>query len=336
MIRSMIAVGAIAVTLWLAGGCSQPEKPAAEAKKIKIGFMVKQPEEQWFEDEWKYAQEAADKDGFELIKIGATDGDKVLAGIDNLAAQGAQGFVICTPDTKLGRSIVDEADKDHLKVFSVDDQFLDKDGKPMTEVHHVGISAPQIGKIMGQALVDEMKKRGWTNSDTSALVITYEQLETAKQRTEAAIDVLKSNGFLESHIHKAPEAKPDVPNALDAANVALVQYPDVKHWLVCSMNDEGVLGAVRALENKGMTAANVIGVGIGGTKPAQDEFQKKQETGFFATVLISPRIHGFETADAMYHWIKDGKEPPKVKYTKGVLIDRQNWQQVLKEQGLAN
>jgi L-arabinose transport system substrate-binding protein len=38
--------------------------------KIKIGFLVKQPDEPWFQDEWKYAQQAADALGFELIKIG--------------------------------------------------------------------------------------------------------------------------------------------------------------------------------------------------------------------------------------------------------------------------
>jgi L-arabinose transport system substrate-binding protein len=329
----MIVASAVAVALGLTGGCSQPEKPTTGAGKIKIGFMVKQPEEQWFEDEWKFAKQAADADGFDLITIGATDGDKVLAGIDNLATQGAQGFVICTPDTKLGRSIVDEAAKHNLKLISVDDQFVDKDGKPMTEVHHMGISATEIGKVMGQALVDEMKKRGWTSADTAAMVMTWEQLETSKQRTEGAISVLTASGFPSSKIYKAPQKTTDVPGGLDAANIALVQHLDVKHWLVCGMNDEAVLGAVRALENHSIGPDRVIGVGIGGTKPAQKEFARN--TGFFATVLISPKRHGYETSDLMYHWIKDGKEPPKLTLTKGFLIDRQNWQQVLKDQGLS-
>src|SRR5690348_13735138 len=60
--------------------------------KIKIGFIVKQPEEPWFQLEWKFAQQAADKDGFELIKIAAPDGEKALGAIDNLGAGGARGF----------------------------------------------------------------------------------------------------------------------------------------------------------------------------------------------------------------------------------------------------
>src|SRR6185437_13439906 len=75
----------------------------------KIGFVVKQPEEPWFQHEWKFAQQAADKDHFELIKIGAPDGAAVMAAIDNLGAQNAGGFVICTPDVRLGPAIVNRA-----------------------------------------------------------------------------------------------------------------------------------------------------------------------------------------------------------------------------------
>src|ERR1700722_17963456 len=72
---------------------------------LKLGFVVKQPEEPWFQLEWKFADEAAAKYGFDLVKVGAPDGEKVLTAIDNLAASGAQGFVICTPDTHLGPAI---------------------------------------------------------------------------------------------------------------------------------------------------------------------------------------------------------------------------------------
>ncbi|MDV7106429.1 arabinose ABC transporter substrate-binding protein, partial [Vibrio sp. TH_r3] len=47
----------------------------AEEKK-KIGFIVKQPEAGWFQDEWRFAEVAAKEKGFDLIKIGAQDGQK--------------------------------------------------------------------------------------------------------------------------------------------------------------------------------------------------------------------------------------------------------------------
>src|SRR5262249_12334346 len=146
--------------LLLSTGCNRQgdvAKPAAKPDSVKIGFIVKQPEEPWFQLEWKFADEAAKKYGFELVKIGAADGEKVLGAIDNLAAGGAQGFVICTPDTRLGSAIISRAKNHNLKVIAVDDQFIGPDGKAMTGVHYLGISARKIGQSVGQALYDEMK-----------------------------------------------------------------------------------------------------------------------------------------------------------------------------------
>ena len=37
---------------------------SAYAADVKIGFVVKQPEEPWFQDEWKFADQAAKEKGF--------------------------------------------------------------------------------------------------------------------------------------------------------------------------------------------------------------------------------------------------------------------------------
>ena len=70
---------------------SAPSGGASSSDKIKIGFIVKQAEEPWFKREWKFAQEAADKDGFELATTAGPEWRKALAAIDNLAVSGA-GF----------------------------------------------------------------------------------------------------------------------------------------------------------------------------------------------------------------------------------------------------
>src|SRR6266853_3330197 len=158
------SLGILTLVLTLTG-CQKQSGP------LKLGFIVKQPEEPWFQLEWKFAGEAAAKDNFNLIKIGAADGEKVLAAIDNLAANGAKGFVICTPDTRLGPAIVARARSQNLKVIAVDDQFLGSDGKPMAGVHYLGISARKIGQSVGQALYDEMKKRNWPADETAVCVV---------------------------------------------------------------------------------------------------------------------------------------------------------------------
>lgn len=313
-------------------GCSHETARKTATDKVKIGFLVKQPEEPWFQNEWEFAQQAADKYGFELIKIGATEGEKVLSGIDTLATRGAQGFVICTPDVRLGPAIVAKAKSANLKLFTVDDQFVGSDGKFM-DVPYMGIAADDIGKIMGQAAFDEMNRRGWKVADAAACAMTYDELDTARKRTDGAIEVLAKAGFPKGRIFKATQKTTDIPGAFDAANIVLTQHGGIKKWLVVGMNDEAVLGAVRAMEGRSLGADNVIGVGIGGSTGV-DDFKKEKPTGFYASVLISPKRHGYETAEYMYKWIKDGVEPPKHTLTRGLLITRANYEKIMKEQGL--
>ena len=305
----------------------------ASAAPIKIGFLVKQPEEPWFQLEWKFADQAAKELGFTLVKIGATDGEKVLSAIDNLAAGGAQGFVICTPDTRLGPGIVAKANGANLKVIAVDDQFLGAGGKPMAKVHYLGISAGKIGEEVGKTLAAEMKKRGWTAADTAVCAVTFEEVATIKERTDGAIAALTAAGFPKEKIFKAAERTNDIPGAFDAVNVLLTQKTGMKHWLVCGGNDSAVLGAVRALEGSGFAADSCVGVGINGTDCIV-ELEKAKPTSFYGSMLLSAKAHGYQTAEMMFHWIKDGKEPPLDSRTVGVLITRETFRDVLKEQGI--
>lgn len=327
--RIFLTVIAAASTLLLNATLAQAADP------VKIGFLVKQPEEPWFQDEWKFAEVAAKDKGFTLVKIGAPSGEKVMSAIDNLAAQGAQGFVICTPDVKLGPGIVAKAKADHLKMMTVDDRLVDGSGKPLEAVPHMGISAYNIGKQVGDGIAAEIKRRGWDMKDVGAIEITYEQLPTAHDRDQGATDALLAAGFPKANIVAAPQAKTDTENAFNAANIALTKNPQFKHWIAYGLNDEAVLGAVRAAEGRGFKADNMIGVGIGGSDSALNEFKKPSPTGFFGTVIISPKRHGEETADLMYTWITQGKAPPPLTLTSGMLATRDNVADVRAKMGLA-
>lgn len=335
-----IATMNLGVAVLLLSGCGKsepvgtsgtPPADASKAKKITVGFLVKMPEEPWFQNEWKFADKAGAKYNLEVLKIGVPDGEKVLTAIDSLATKGAQGFVICTPDVRLGPAIVAKAKAQNLKVFAVDDRFVGADGNPM-DVPYMGISARKIGELVGKSLYDEMTRRGWKIDETAACTITHDELQTVKDRTDGATDALIAAGFPKDKIFRATERTTDQEGAFNAANVTLTQHPEVKRWLVFSVNDEGVLGTVRAMEGRGFTAENVLGIGIGGST-ALAEFRKPNATGFWATALLSPMRHGFETTELLYKWIKDGVEPPKTTYTSATLITRDNFENVMREQG---
>ncbi|WP_296107175.1 arabinose ABC transporter substrate-binding protein [uncultured Agrobacterium sp.] len=307
---------------------------AAFAADVKIGFVVKQAEEPWFQDEWKFAEQAAKEKGFALVKIGAEDGEKVQSAIDNLGAQGAQGFIICVPDVKLGPGIVAKATANDLKLMTVDDRLVGADGKPLEDVPHMGISAIKIGETVGQSIAAEIKKRGWDMKDVGAIRVSYDQLPTAVDRVEGAITALKAAGFPAENIYDAPQAKTDTEAALNAATTVLNKHSNIKHWIAFGLNDEAVLGAVRASESVGISADNMIGVGIGGAESAINEFKKPSATGFYGTVIISPKRHGYETALNMYEWIANNKEPEKLILTSGSLAVRGDYEKVRADLGI--
>lgn len=307
---------------------------AAAAEPVKIGFLVKQAEEPWFQDEWRFADQAAREYGFTLVKIGIPSGEKMLSAIDNLAAQKAQGFIICAPDVKLGRAVERAARRQDLKVMSVDDQLVDGSDKPIAGIPHMGISAYEIGKQVGNALLAEMKARGWKQSEVGALRVAYDQLPTARERTQGALDALKAAGFPTSNMIDAPQARTDTESAFNAANIAFTKQGNFRHWLIFGMNDEAVLGAVRAAEGRGLAADAVIGIGIGGSKTAQNEFSKPAITGFFGSVLISPKRHGYETAVDMYKWITQNQAPPALTLTTGMLMTKANQADVRARMGV--
>ena len=323
LLRAALAAGAVSLSL-----------SAFAADPVKIGFLVKQPEEPWFQTEWAFAEKAAKDKGFTLLKIAVPDGEKTLAAIDSLAANGAKGFVICPPDVSLGPAIVAKAKLNDLKVMAVDDRFVDAKGKFMEDVPYLGMAAFEVGQQQGTAMAAEAEKRGWKWDDTYAVINTYNELDTGKKRTDGSVEALKKAGLPADHIIFAPQKTLDVPGSMDSTTSALVKLPSgAKHLIIGGMNDNTVLGGVRATESAGFKAEQVIGIGINGTDAIGE--LKKPNSGFFGSMLPSPHEEGYQTASMMYEWVTTGKEPPK--YTamdKVTLITRANFQQELEKIGL--
>lgn len=333
LFSARLAARVLGIGLALLCGAGLFARGSAAKTPVKIGFIVKDAQEPWFQDEWKYAEIAAEEKDFTLVKIGASDGEKLLAALDNLGAQGAQGVIACVPDVKLGPAVVAKSKANGLKLMSVDDRLLGTDGSPIEEVHHMGISAFEIGRLVGHSIADEIAQRLWNIGEVYALRISFDELPTAKARTEGATEALLERGFPANQIIDAPQ-KYGTEGAFNAANIVIAKSPQVQKWVLFGLNDEAVIGGVRALEGNNIPTESVIGVGIGGTESGLNEFLKQDATGFFGTVMISPKRHGYETALNMYNWIANNQEPPKLIYTSGQLAKRQNYREVQKDMGL--
>ncbi|GAB2782479.1 arabinose ABC transporter substrate-binding protein [Halomonas shantousis] len=308
---------------WGALGSAQ----AAE-ENVKIGFIVKKPEQAWFINEQRAATELGEDKGFEVVRLAGEDGQQVLSAIDNLNSQGAQGFVICPPDVRLGPAIMNRAKQYGMKVVTVDDQFVGAGGEPLADVPHLGMSGYKIGQQVGNAIAEEMQARGWDPDEVAALRITNNELPTAKERTDGATEALLEAGFNQANIFDAPQQNTDTSSAFAAASPVLSKHGDFEHWVIYALNEESVLGGVRASEQYGLSPEQVIGVGINGSGAAFAEFSRENPTGFYGTVAVSSTQHGRQTADNLYTWITEDVKPPANTETTGTLMTRDNWQQV--------
>ena len=306
----------------------------AQEDEVKIGFIVKKPEQAWFINEQEAATEVGEELGFEVVRLGGEDGQEVLSAIDNLYSQGAEGFVICPPDVRLGPAIMNRANQYGMKVVTVDDQFVNSSGEPMEGVPHLGMSGTKIGRQVGEAINAEMEARGWNPEEVAALRITNNELPTAVERTDGATEALIAAGFPEDNIFDAPQQSTDTSGAFSAASPVLSQNGDYEHWVIYALNEESVLGGVRATEQYGLAPEDVIGVGINGSGAAFAEFSRDNPTGFHGTVAVSSTMHGRQTAEDLYRWISEDQEPPANTETSGTLMTRENWQEVRAALGL--
>ena len=301
--------------------------------ELNIGFLVKQPEEPWFQVEWKFGEKAANDKGAILYKIATPDGSKTLDAIDNLASVGAKGFVICTPDVRLGPAIMMRAKKYDMKVITVDDRFV-KGGEYMMDVPYVGMSAIDIGRSCSKIAMQEAKKRNWDLAETAVCLVTRDELDTTRERTEGQYEMLLKNGMPTDQIFKGNEKTMDAPGAFDITNMVLTQHPNFKSWIILGVNDTAAIGGIRATEGRRIKPTNVIGIGINGTD-CITEFMKTEATGFLGSMLPSPNLEGYKTVSMLIDWIRDGKEPPlELKMGDATFITRDNWLEVYKKQGM--
>ena len=110
----------------------------------------------------------------------------------------------------------------------------------------------------------------------------------------------------------------------------LARHPNVKKWVVYALNEETVLGAVRATEQLHIPAADVIGVGIN-ARARRSPNSRRRADGLYGTIAVSSTNHGKDSTQNLVDWIRGGKTPPADTQTSGKLMTRANWQAVRAE-----
>jgi L-arabinose transport system substrate-binding protein len=117
-------------------------------------------------------------------------------------------------------------------------------------------------------------------------------------------------------------------NGIDSFAATVTANPDVTHWILWSCNDDGVLGAVRALESAGIPADRAIGVGLG-AHLACDEWKKPDPTAFRGAIFLDSSAAGRMAVTLLHDLVVNGTPLPENSIYEGVLATSENAAEVV-------
>ena len=300
------------------------QAPAAEGGVIY--GIYKAGDQTWFIDEGAAAEKAAKAAGYDFIFVDAKmNPEEYLKAIDNAVANKAAGVVTCVPDQTMSQAAVDKLAEANIPVVAADDA-LEVGGEKIAP--WVGINAYKIGQANGTWLAAYAKDNDLVGKDDVAmLIMTMDTVSSCVPRAEGEYDqfVADCPDFDTGKIYKA-----DYDGTTDKGNVAaaavITAHPEIKTWLVTGANEEGCIGAARALESAGLDAdACVVGLGA---YMAKDEFKKEGGSCMKASAYFSADSVGAGSVEVLLDII-NGKEPVMETAVDAVVVTPENYKEVM-------
>lgn len=277
---------------------------AASGEAGVIYGIYKAGDQTWFIDEGAAAEEAVKANGDSFTYVDAKmSPEEYLKAIDNAIANNAKGIVTCIPDQTMSQAVVDKCKEAGIPIVAADDALQDGDGNKIAP--WVGINAYVIGQANGDWLANYAKENGLdSDEECGLLIMTMDTVSSCVPRAEGEYDNFTAAlpDFDTARIFKA-----DYDGTTEKGNTAaaaiFTAHPEIKKWLVTGANEEGTIGACRALESAGLDKdACVVGLGA---YMAKDEWNNKGADGtcMKAAAYFSSDSVGKGSVDVLYKLI---------------------------------
>ncbi|WP_406300919.1 substrate-binding domain-containing protein [Embleya sp. NBC_00888] len=333
---AMVAALALAVGLTACssgkdeGKAGTTSGTAPVSGNVKIAYLQKQGDQQYFIDEADGAKAKAKELGVDLkvVNLG-NDTNKAVSEVQAALAQKYNGVVIVVPDPAVGPQVVEIA-KNGAALLASDDQICVNGADPTKcsadqLVPRVGFSGAQMGTQVGDRAAEEFKKAGWAPQDTAIIAAWKQDVTVCSDRVNAAHEAFKRATGADVKVLKVgtDNTPPDAQNKTAAT---MSGNRSVKHWIVWGCNDENVSGAVTALQNGGYGAADVAGVGLGGYLACKD-WGSGKPSGMKAALFINGYEVGGLAVQTMVDRLKNGKPFAPEAFATTKMVDPSNWQQ---------
>lgn len=289
--------------------------------------IYKAGDQTWFIDEGEAAKNAVEALGGEFVYVDAKmNPEEYLKAIDNAVANKADGIVTCIPDQTLSQAALDAAGD--IPMVAADDALEDADGNKLAP--WVGINAYVIGEANGEWLANYAKDNDLLDKeDTGVLIMTMDTVSSCVPRAEGEFAKFTElcPDFPEDRIFFADyDGTTDKGNTASAA--VFTANPQIKTWLVTGANEEGTIGACRALETAGLDAdACVVGLGA---YMAKDEWNDKGADGtcMKAAAYFSSLQVGEGSVNVLMQ-ILNGEEPDMETAVDAIVVTPDDYKEVM-------
>ena len=250
--------------------------------------IYKSGDQEWFINEGAAARATVEAAGGTFFYIDvALEGQKELDAIDQAFANKADGIVTCTPDQTMSQAIVDKCAEYGIPVVANDDA-LEVNGEKIAP--WVGIAGYNIGESCAEWMNEYIEANGLADDPScGVMLLTMSTVSSCVPRTEGEYDVLSAKypQFEETKRLFYADYDGTTEKGNIVANDTITANPQITKWLVMGANEEGVIGAVRALETAGLDA-NSACIGMGAYM-APEEYEKGsclKASPYFSDVAI--------------------------------------------------
>lgn len=321
--RGMKAVAAISLPIMLAGtlaacgGSDSAGSASGGGDKIKLVYIQKQGDQQYFVDEANGAKEAAKAAGAEVTVVNVgDDANKAINEVDSAISLGVDGIIIVVPDAKVGPAVMKAAADAKIPLLASDDAIADGGGKAAP---FVGFDGTSMGEKVGEKAAELFKAAGWSADDTKIIRVSKEDLPTCEQRNEGALAKFKEITGASPDVIKIGSDASNI-DSQDKTTAALASAGKPKHWVVWGCNDESETGAVTALQNADVSPDDIIGVGLGAYLTCKD-WKAGTESGNKAALYISGVEVGKAAVNAVVKSIKDKTPLPPTSIADTKIVD---------------
>jgi ribose transport system substrate-binding protein len=272
----MLALSVLLVGCSLEGG-TKTTSDSKEKKKegdMKIGLSISTLNNPFFVTLKEGAEKAAKEANVELTVVDAqNDSAKQISDIEDLIQQGVDLILVNPTDSSAITAAIESANNADIPVITVD---RSADGGKV--VAHIASDNVAGGKMAGEFLIEKLKDGG--------NIVELEGIpgsSAARERGEGFHQVIDKASNLKVVAKQAADF--DRAKGLSVMENILQSQSDIK--AVFAHNDEMALGALEALEARGMKDVMVVGFDA-----TEDAVKAVKEGKMAATVAQKPELIG--------------------------------------------